>query len=369
MSPVEVSTMLREWLVALINGGDAPWPSGLAYDVPAVVTALQSEGIAVLACQRMSGSKFAFPQALHDALQSAARESAMHSLQLDAETRRVLTVLAQAGLPCLLLKGSALAYWLYDSPALRERVDIDLLLTSRGQAEQAADALLPLGYCLREREIPGDLTTYEITCVREVAGALVELDLHWDIGGAPVFASRITPAELFGESIPLSRLSGDARGPEAVHAFLNAAMHRSLNLHLDGDRLKWLYDFDLLARSFSPAQCRRLIDLSTGRGLAGTCLSALLASQDVFGSAMPAWVTVELREQAALEAIDASRMGEWRYIQRKNLQALPGLGMRVRWLRQRLLPAPGYLQDMYGSPGLRGWSRYLVHGFRKLLSR
>ena len=325
------------------------------------------EGVSALALERVISGDIACPTIVRYGLTVAARTNAARSLLLQAETCRVLAHLADAGLPSLLLKGSALAYWLYPSAHLRECVDIDLLLASQAAAEQAARHLEALGYERQMRALPGDLTTYELTCIRQVAGVPVEVDVHWGIGGAPVYASRLEVPELFAGSVLLPRLSPFARGLKPAHALMHAVMHRALNLHLVGDRLKWLHDVHLLAGHFSAVDWQFILEIAGERGLADTCLAAFEASRDTLGTGIPTDVIEGLATAARTEPLQAARMSQWRYIQWRNLRALPNWCTRLRWMWQRIMPSPGYLQDMYGEQGGRAgsWWRYLRHGLGK----
>jgi Uncharacterised nucleotidyltransferase len=49
------------------------------------------------------------------------------SLHLDAVTTEVVLALREAGIPSVLLRGPAIARWLYEDPTERSYVDTDLL--------------------------------------------------------------------------------------------------------------------------------------------------------------------------------------------------------------------------------------------------
>ncbi len=357
--------MIRQWLAALISDRDVSSFAELEFSAESVVAEAAAQGVSALAYERVARNEMVCSREIRDGLADIARQDAVRNLLLESETRQVIGLLHDAGLPTMLLKGSALACWLYPSPHLRARADIDLLMETQDAAERAVTVLARLSYQRRERVLPGDLTTCEITCVRDVAAAPVEVDLHWGIGGAPVYFSCVSPGELFGSAQHLSRLSPYAYGPEPVHAFLHAAMHRVLNMHLEDDRLKWIHDFHLLAQHFSEAHWCRLLELAGGRGLAGTCLSALEASQTTFSTFVPVQVKLALTDLSRKEQLAVSRMDWWPYIQWSNLRALPDVSTRCRWMLQRLRPSPRYMQDTYGKSTFGSWSLYLRHGFHK----
>lgn len=71
------------------------------------------------------------PPAAEAELRSALRDSTARNLRLAMERGRIAAVLAQAGIPVMALKGTALAEAVYPQPGLRPMVDLDLLVPER----------------------------------------------------------------------------------------------------------------------------------------------------------------------------------------------------------------------------------------------
>jgi hypothetical protein len=259
----------------------------------------------------------------------------------------VLDVLQAAQIPVLLMKGSALAWWLYPAAYLRECCDIDLLFSSREQADKAVQSLADHGYALHYR--PED-STYELLCRREIGSMHVDLDMHWRLINAPLFSEVFGFEALQAASIPLPRLAADARGLGPVHAFMHACVHRAANVTVGiGDGLKWLYDLHLLGRYLSRSEWSELLQQCHELGLSGVCAAGIDAAEQAFGNAMPATEHKSLREASTHESLDAGRLQDWKYMQRRNLAALPTLRARARWLWQRMFPPLGYLRELYGA--------------------
>lgn len=340
--------MAWTWLTALLRDERPDWPATPACAPAQLLEVATREGIVALVHERLDAQHY--PDEVLAPFAAATRGEAAMLLMREGECRRVLAAMAAEGLPALLLKGSALAYWAYAEPHLRKCVDIDLLLRSRAEVDRATSALAALGYQLRERTVPGDLISYELTCIRRASvGARVDLDLHWRLVNAPLYAERLQPDELWRDAIALPRLGPSAFGLSPVHALLHACMHRALNLQFgDGDRLKWLYDLHVLAGRLDHLQWQALTQLAIERGLAGTCLHGLKAAQAEFATVLPEPPASELANAAAGETLDMHRVHRWLYMQRANCMALPSSRLRLRWLRQRLLPDAGYLRDRYG---------------------
>lgn len=295
--------------------------------------------------RRLRDGLTGFPPALGDLFSQAARGEAAQSMLRQAEARRILMQFSEAGLPVLLLKGSALAWWVYPAPHLRRCADVDLLFASRDDALAAAALLAGDGYVVRQHF--GQAATREFLCRRDAAlGSVIELDMHWSLSSAPVFAERLAFPELMAASIPLPALAPCARGLGPVHACLHACMHRASDLsNGGGEKLKWLYDLHLLAGVLAPADWESLRALAAERGLAGVCANGLEESARLFSTPLPAPTMAALRHASKREMLAPARLRDWKYFQLQNLRALPDWTSRARWIWQRLLPTADYRQD------------------------
>lgn len=326
----------------MISGGR---PDGPGLPEEALLALAQREGVVSLVAECLSG----WGDAPHAALFTAASQrSAALAMLRHQECRRLLDFLREKDIPTLLLKGSALGWWLYPSAHLRECSDIDLLLPSRAHADELARQLPALGY--GEGYTQG-AHAYERVCRKRLSPTLqLDLDLHWGLNNAPVFA-RVPPAEaLWAEAIALPRLASNARGLAPHHALLHASMHRAINLYTrQGDRLKWLYDVHLLARQMSAEGWAAVESACRDHHLAGMLLSALDAAADVFGQAAPPDVLATLRAIPLGTGVDGARLGDWHYMHRMNLRALPSVRARAGWLARKLLPEVGHMREMYGA--------------------
>jgi hypothetical protein len=362
--------MIRSWLAAVLRG-EAP-DLGLVdcKELTEILAVANEEGVVALIHERMQHPVLAaaLPQELRDQFAEAAQLKAGASLFREAECRRMLKRLAQEGLPALLLKGSALAYGVYASPCLRECSDIDFLFATRQAAKQAADILCEAGYI--QAGIQGELATYEITCFRTLDSlAYLEMDLHWGIGSSPIYANCFNFNDLFKASIALPSLAPTARGLGLIHAYAHASMHRAINLWLGiGDHLKWLFDLHALGERFTPSEWEQLVAVCIEKQLCGTCLDGMQSAAATFHTSIPDGLRERLSEGALKEPIDMRRMRSWPYLQMMNLRAIPGWGLKARWLRQRVFPSGGYLHHYYGQGGgrLLAFTRYLKKGFGHL---
>ena len=348
--------MIRTWLSALLRGECPPWPFGPDQSFSPILDSAREECVVALIHGRLLDPKLegSVPAALRECFATAARECAAQSLMREGECRRILVRLAEAGIEVLLLKGSALAYWAYASPYLRDCSDIDLLFRSRTEVDQCVGILADFRFDPRERVLPGGLISFELTCVRDRRdGIPLEIDLHWQLSSAPMFAYRFDFDELASTSIALPRLAPTARGLSAVYAYLHACMHRVQNMAWGGgNSLKWLFDLNVLGRGFTAGEWGEFAATAIDRSLAAVCQDAIAASTAIFGDHVPAYVHSALREAARREVMDVSEMHRWSYVQWMNFLAFPTTGQRLRWLRQRVLPDIAYMQERYGGGGL-----------------
>lgn len=363
----------RVWLAAIANGAQPTWKVNNEAMAAKLVAAAQQEDVTALVDWRLRQSRrepnlAGAPDAVAQAFATAARDEVLLSMLLEGETRKVLGVLAEEGVPGLLLKGSALAHWAYPEPHLRACSDVDLLLPSREAAEKLASRLCAAGY---ERSgTSGELVAYELMCRRRISDEwAVEVDVHWRLANSPLFADAFTFDELMAESIALPQLGPHARGLGLVHACVHACMHRALNLSIGiDDKLKWLYDLEVLMALFTPADWQRLTALSVSKRLAGIVLNALETTSTTFACELPSEVTLILRQAEMGEPLDVRSLSDWHYMQRKTFEAMPTMSLRLHWLWQRVFPSGDYLSYLYGSEH-QNYVTLMAERFRRAMRR
>src|SRR6266498_322925 len=94
-------------------------------------------------------------------------EAAIHTMNVDAGAAETVLAFRDAGIRSILLKGPALASWLYDHQAAREYVDIDLLVSPE-QLSAGEEILTRLGFHPFGLDlIPGDWPKHARTWTRE----------------------------------------------------------------------------------------------------------------------------------------------------------------------------------------------------------
>lgn len=146
------------------------------------------------------------------------------SLGLDHVAVEVSGALRRAGVAVVLLKGAALATWLYDDGGLRPYGDVDLLVAP-GDHAKAERILVALGF---GDKTPGLSALEQVRHARAWSRDGATVDLHrslWGIGidpalAWPVLSEGTETLRLGGGSVEI--LAAPAR---ALHVALHAAQH------------------------------------------------------------------------------------------------------------------------------------------------
>jgi hypothetical protein len=163
---------------------------------------------------------------------------------------RLLTAFAAAGIPIILLKGTALAHLVYGGPDLRPMVDIDALIDP-ADLKRAIAAVCDLGYSFEAHypsRFAGRMHHLPVAHVNN-SGFRISLELHLD-AMAPDTPERLTFATLSEKPRPFSR----GNGPQGL-ALGHTDMLRHLVRHAFEParrvRLKHLYDLSRYQAVFS----------------------------------------------------------------------------------------------------------------------
>lgn len=344
----------------------APLPLALA-DADGLALA-RREGVLPLleAALRASPQWPELPQAFRHGLQAEVRQAIGLDLFRRHELSRVAAALAAGGLRVLLLKGNALGLWLYPQPHLRVTRDIDLLFASRAEADRAVDLLSPLGYVAEPD--PGRLFFERKSKLLVDGSSRGELDLHCKLLNAPLFSEIFTFDALWMPAIALPGLPPTVRALAPVHALLHACLNRALDIQTgEPERLKLAWDVHLLASRLASHEWEQLLAVAREKRIAGACMHMFDETRSLFATPFPLPVLSGLQAAAAGEPLDWTRLQDWAYMQWQNCRALPTLGLRLRWLHERLFPTTSRLRGRYGD-GSR-WRlllRRFLRGLRRL---
>lgn len=360
----------RNWLIAALN--HAALPALMPQDWPDLLSDADSEGVSAFLQYRLQThpDSAAVPAGLIDAVNAAAKQAVLRQLPFYAEQRGIFQALNAAGVPFLVLKGTALGQWLYASPAHRQVTDIDLWFADRGAVFALAEVLSPLGY--QPVESGGELTTFQRAFDKGFNGFKIRIDAHWAVFNSALLAKAMPFAAAFARSQALDIQGQAVKALSAEDASINAIGHRALK-HLSGqaDTVKWLVDQQLLFKSLDSGQWQALLERSAGAGISDLTLEALEQSQRTFQTPVPPDVLEVLSINAEREKIRRHWFQSWPHYQWHEMQAVsPLYSVRLRWLAQKLMPNPDAMREGYGEddPVWKFMLRRLGVGLKRLLS-
>jgi hypothetical protein len=131
-------------LVAAMRPGAAAVAVPAGTDWPRTLRAAEWHRLTALLAQRLAGRP-ELPADVRDALALHYLASVARSAFLRAALDEALAALTAAGVPAMLLKGAALTRGVYPDAAVREMLDLDLLVPA-GALDAANAALAGLGY-------------------------------------------------------------------------------------------------------------------------------------------------------------------------------------------------------------------------------
>jgi hypothetical protein len=266
----------------------------------------------------------------------------------------LLETLAKKQIPALLLKGTAVAYDIYEQPAQRARGDTDLLVRDEDVGE-VRETLTQLAFkdCIEDSALPEALRAQESWLGVADDGSKHFIDLHWRVLNAPALQETFSFDGLWKGRRPLSRLSPAAFAPSRPMLLAHACVHRAFHecspyfvagrTYFGGDRSIWLWDLALLGRSLSRIHWEELARFAAPSGLGDVILDGLGAAQRRFGTFCPQDVESELRKAGSNGYLRSGQLGraamDW--------WAIPGPHRKAQYALARLLPSGRFMRAKY----------------------
>jgi hypothetical protein len=203
-----------------------------------------------------------------------ARFGAKRNLALAAELQRLLHMFQAHGIQAVPLKGPLLALTAYGDLALRQFLDLDILVRKE-DFRQATDLLLGRAYRLMNDH------DYEWQFLRTASGTWV--DIHWDLvkdnWPYPIIADglwdRLEAFTLGGQEIR-------TLGPEDLLLFL--CVHGAKHVW---QRLSWLCDLAACIRAHPGLDWPGVVQLAKRLGSQRMLFLGVLLASDVLGAGIP----------------------------------------------------------------------------------
>jgi hypothetical protein len=344
---------LADGLAAVLRGECVSW-SSLGVEPAELLAACAEEDLTgIVQHQVASWPTVDWPPDICAELTREARAGAVREVLRRREVVAVLDALAALGVHPILLKGTPLAYTVYENASLRGRSDTDLLVP-RAQTDAVRRIMAGLGYTATNYS-DGDLLFRQFEFAREDAfGVGHAFDFHWKISTESAFADLLGYDELAGEAIRVPALGPHARAAGAVHALLLACVHPVMH-HRNVERLIWLYDIHLLASRLASLEFDGFAQLATRKGVAAICAHQLACARSRLGASVPEQVMAVLTAPGRAPERSASYLElgrRWSEELLSNVRGLPRWADRLRLLREVAFPTPGYMLRAYRLDGV-----------------
>jgi len=274
----------------------------------------------------------------------------------------------EAGLSCVLFKGSALAYTLYPQPWLRPRSDSDVLINPK-QIDKFAAVFSRLGF-EKQFAIEGKYVSYQSSFSKALAGqSTVHIDLHWRINNRQSLSKSYTVEQLSRDGQTLPTLANNTVAPNHVDSLLIASLHR-LGHHQSEERIIWLYDVHLLANSLERSQWQTLVKKAQDKRLCAVTLDALQTSNHWLKTELPDFVIEGLQtNQHEISRIFLQRdLPEWRYFL-SDLASMPSLRAKLGLMRENIFPNPNYVkQQMNSNSAVAAYIKRFIRGVKRVMN-
>ena len=270
------------------------------------------------------------------------------NLALAGELRKLLRAFRDQRIPCLPLRGLALADRLYGNIPPRPMGDIDLLV--RKEDLHRLQALFRnLGFTEMDRR-PGFAGAFSYTLKFFVERSLmVVIEPHWTIAYPP-FVDRLDMEAVWSRCVP-ARVVGEQTLSLGREDLL---VHLCLHLtHRDDAPFLWLYELDRYIRQESDAMRWDLaLSQSHEVGIERLVGHALNEAVAKLGAPVPADVIDSFDGHSGQTRPLAQRLVETSKVDGveslATFFAVKGLGAKFRYARALLFPQPSFMMLEYG---------------------
>jgi hypothetical protein len=318
------------------------------------------------------------PEHLQIAIRTAISRSTARILLLRQELASILSALQASRIPCVPLRGPALAEHLYGDPVSRSFGDLDLLVR-RSNLGEVARVLGELGFREIDRR-PGFARQYSYTLefLRETPPSLL-VEPHWTLAYPP-FCERLDMDAVWNRCVQ-GRIGG------MITLLLHPddlILHLSLHLMHKAEEapLLWWYELDRLIRLEQRAlDWHRLLQTAREAGVGGLVSEVVTRLVAEFDTPIPERTLAELYRCFEVPTggggerhLDAHMTGllkrDGSIDGRESLAqflTIPGLASKCRFAFGMLFPSPGFMKLQYGDAEDRSLAYWYVYRLAFLL--
>jgi hypothetical protein len=349
---------------AVLRGESGAWPSHWRSvdTLAAIGRRLHFHGIAGLLHE--SGPLLVdWPEEMLALIRKERLARAMWEMRHKLLVAEVIEALFTETVRSVVLKGTAYAYSLYSTPALRLRGDTDLLI-AEADLTLARKALAQLGW-IRPFGKPGrfgPMHYQELWQYHDPNGFTHDIDLHWEVTNSRALRHVLDAQRLIGRAHRLPRLSPNALCADPITALTHRAINRAVHAQsgyysldcneYDPNRLLWAVDLDLLARQLPPKSWQTLANRALVRGIAPVVHDALVFAKARLETPVPGAILKALKQAPS----DTPAM---RYLTSTDdltraladFRATQGFAARAKFVLARALPSAGHIRAKYPEQG------------------
>ncbi len=352
------------FIIDALNRRSPRWRA--SWDTNDFLIATKVHGVAALIADRAERGEVALPPEAAPMFHEVLDGHRVFELLHVSELHRLFSALEERETQFIILKGTALAYSVYDAPHLRTRSDTDLLI-SEADLTTVDGVLRDLGYDTQygaQMTVASSQRSYSLT---DATGLGHTIDLHWRISNRVLFAQAFGWDDLIGNTMHLPRLSDAALSLTPVYQLLHACMHRVCHLATrqyankltaSGDRIIWLQDIAMIVRQFDVPMWQTLEQVCRDRGISAVVLDTLHAVCQTFPITIPETV------RDALSVAGKREISRWLITRSRWPGLVVDLLVARHWrsklilLREAAVPPSEQILALYGRRS-RVWLPYL----------
>ncbi len=289
------------------------------------------------------------PASLEERVHQECLSITARNLALAGELRKLLRTFRDQRIPCLPLRGLALAERLYGDIPPRPMGDIDLLV--RKEDLHRVQALFEaLGFNEMDRR-PGFAAAFSYTLKFFVErSVMVIVEPHWTIAYPP-FIDKLDMEAVWSRCVPARVVGEETLSLGREDLLVHLCLHLT---HRDDAPFLWLYELDRYIRQESDAMRWDLVlSISREVGVEQLVGHALNGAVTKFGAPVPADVLDDLGSKGtghtrslAQRLVETSTVDGVESL--AHFFALQGLGAKFRYARALLFPQTGFMMLQYG---------------------
>ena len=280
-----------------------------------------------------------------DQMRRSRRISSVKELYAKQNLQQTIEIFNNNDIHCLILKGSALAYSLYQQPYQRIRGDTDILI--RLEDKVTVDSLLVESGYEKSVTVSGNLISHQSTYTKTDDTGSHIYDLHWRLSNRNAFALLFDFDELYQHREIIRQINDNAYRLSNTDALLHAIIHYYGHFPGDRERLIWIYDMHLLCSQLTDACWSIFVQQCNTKKLEPLAIKALILTQASFNTYIPDPILHKLKQSPIkLNKIEQRRLvaTKWSRIEqfRSDWAALT-LSQRCQLIREYLLPPSEFI--------------------------